>query len=354
MKNLQRIKNMSTPALIGCAGAAALALAALIFFAVAAATAYRPAPRETLYNRLQPALCLADTLTITTWNVGYCGLSAEADFFYDGGKMVRESEPRVRENLRHVADFLQHNGSDFTLLQELDRHSKRSYYMDELDTIVAQQENVHPFFATNFKTLYVPIPLRGAIGRVHAGVATLSRCKPYLVVRHAYPFAKPFPVSLFELRRCFLACRYTAPNGRDLVLVNTHNSAYDNGSQRQREMQLLRDFAMQEFDDGNYVIVGGDWNQTPPDYDKQVGTKEYTPFRLDSTLFAQGWHWVYDRSCETMRFTNEPYREGKTLSSTVDFFIASPHVQALSVTVHDLSFAHSDHNPVTAKFELQK
>ncbi len=31
------------------------------------------------------------TFTFLSWNIGYCGLGADMDFFYDGGKMVRTS-----------------------------------------------------------------------------------------------------------------------------------------------------------------------------------------------------------------------------------------------------------------------
>ncbi len=33
------------------------------------------------------------------WNIGYCGLDASMDFFYDGGEQVRPSEEKVKENL---------------------------------------------------------------------------------------------------------------------------------------------------------------------------------------------------------------------------------------------------------------
>jgi endonuclease/exonuclease/phosphatase family metal-dependent hydrolase len=54
-----------------------------------------------------------------------------------------------------------------------------------------------------------------------------------------------------------------------------------------------------------------------------------------------------------MRFTNQPYVEEKSLTSVVDFFLVSPNVKVTKVAVHRLNFEHSDHNPVTATFELQ-
>ncbi|MDR1023916.1 MAG: endonuclease/exonuclease/phosphatase family protein [Prevotellaceae bacterium] len=327
--------------------------AALLFFAVATIFAYRPVPQEVLYSKLQPQRCLPGRIAVTSWNIGYCGLGKDADFFYDGGKQVRSSKGEVLKNLERIEAFLRTDMSDFLLLQEVDVGSKRSYSIDEQRSIADSQRDGSHFFAYNYKAWFVPIPVFRPIGRVRAGLATFGRCAPYHVVRYAYPDATPYPQRIFQLKRCFLACRYTAQNGRDLVLVNTHNSAYDSGEQRADEMEMLRDFVMEEYENGSYVIVGGDWNQTPPGYEKRATTKQYTPHAVDSTLFTREWQWAYDRTAETMRFTNRPYDEKESLTSVVDFFLVSPNVEVVEVAVRKLGFEHSDHNPVTATFELK-
>ncbi|MDR0687594.1 MAG: hypothetical protein LBF55_02780 [Prevotellaceae bacterium] len=346
----------NTPLFYAIAAAATLLLLALLFFTVATITAYRPAPEETLYSKLQPQHCLPGRITVTSWNIGYCGLGKDADFFYEGGKMVRSSKKEVLENLLHITTFLQADASDFLLLQEVDVGSKRSYGIDERRSIADKLRNhkeFKEFFAYNYRAWFVPIPVFRPIGRVQSGVATLGRCAPYHVTRHAYPNITPYPQSIFLLKRCFLACRYTAENGNDFVLINTHNSAYDSGKQRAAEMEMLRDFAVKEYENGSYVVIGGDWNQTPPGYDKVASTEQYTPHPIDSDLFPKGWQWAYDSAAETMRFINQPYAEGETLTSVVDFFLISPNVKVTKVAVHRLGFEHSDHNPVTATFELQ-
>ncbi|MDR0414980.1 MAG: hypothetical protein LBH84_06160 [Prevotellaceae bacterium] len=334
------------------AGIAALLLLALLFFVVATILAYRPAPQEVIYSKLQPRRCLPNKISITSWNIGYCGLGKAADFFFDGGEQVRSSMQDVLKNLEHIRSFLQADTATFLLLQEVDVNSKRSYGINERDSIADSRHSQH-FFAYNYKAWFVPIPVFHPIGRVASGLATFGRCAPYHVMRYAYPNSTPYPQSIFLLKRCFLVCRYTTQNGRDLTLINTHNSAYDSGRQRADEMEMLRDFAVEEYESGNYVIVGGDWNQTPPGYENQAGTKQYTPHAIDADLFPKGWQWVYDRAAETMRFTNRPYVEGESLTSVVDFFLVSPNVTVVSATVNSLGFEHSDHNPVTATFVLK-
>ena len=70
------------------------------------------------------------------------------------------------------------------------------------------------------------------------------------------------------LDRCFVVSRFQLENGKELVLLNTHNSAYDaGGKMRDEEMPVIRDLMLKEFEKGNYVVAGGDWNQNPPSYD---------------------------------------------------------------------------------------
>jgi endonuclease/exonuclease/phosphatase family metal-dependent hydrolase len=54
-----------------------------------------------------------------------------------------------------------------------------------------------------------------------------------------------------------------------------------------------------------------------------------------------------------MRFTNRPYDEKESLTTVVDFILVSPNVEVVEVAEHRLGFERSDHNPVTATFELK-
>ena len=54
---------------------------------------------EVLTPKEQLPMLLKDTLVFYDWNIGYCGLGKESDFFYDGGKMVRPSQQISEKNL---------------------------------------------------------------------------------------------------------------------------------------------------------------------------------------------------------------------------------------------------------------
>ena len=46
------------------------------------------------------------------------------------------------------------------------------------------------------------------------------------------------------------------------MLVNLHLEAYDSGEGKIAQTKLLVEFLEQEYAKGNYVIAGGDFNQT--------------------------------------------------------------------------------------------
>ena len=51
--------------------------------------------------------------------------------------------------------------------------------------------------------------------------------------------------------------------GKTLVIVNSHMSAYDEGGViRKAQLDMLTSFMAEEYEKGNWVIVGGDFNHT--------------------------------------------------------------------------------------------
>ncbi|MBE0649927.1 MAG: hypothetical protein IH595_03700, partial [Bacteroidales bacterium] len=80
--------------LITIAGIFALAFfTCLVFFLVSMLTEFKPGPQEALIPRGNPKgkIVQDSIISILSWNIGYAGMGAETDFFYDGGKMVRPS-----------------------------------------------------------------------------------------------------------------------------------------------------------------------------------------------------------------------------------------------------------------------
>jgi endonuclease/exonuclease/phosphatase family metal-dependent hydrolase len=297
-------------------------------------------------------------LDILIWNIGYAGLDASMDFFYDGGKQVRPSEENVIGNLNAIENFLGQNDTvEFVLLQEVDVESKRSYRLNQADTISKELSDYYNYIALNYKVLFVPLPVHSPMGRVTGGLMSLTKYQPELVRRHSFPGNFAWPKNLFMLDRCFLVSRHPVAGGKELLVVNTHNSAYDDGSLRKKQMEYLRVFLKEEYQKGNYIIVGGDWNQSPPGFVKSFDDQEFDSINyneISEDYLPENWQWAYDETLPTNRRVGTVYERSITPTTLIDFFLVSPNIYVETVKGVDLDFQHSDHQPVLLKVKLDE
>ncbi len=349
-----------------------IAFAKIFFFAVLAivlylavvigtgtATDYRPDKiTELTIKQPNENKELSDSVyTFLTWNVGYFGLGAEMDFFYDGGKMVHPTKELVQKYTAGSLKYLETADSiDFIFLQEVDKNSKRTGRQDETEMIQHILPGFTSSFGINYNVKFVPLPFTNPMGKVEMGQMNLSKYRPVSSQRYSYFSEYAWPKRLFMLDRCFVLSRFPMENGKELVLMNTHNSAYDAGGKlRDVEMPLIRDLMLEEYNKENYVVAGGDWNQNPPDYNPEKVDKTYPAvFReiLDGSLFPENWTIIYDPAHGTNRAVDIPLVKGKTEVTIIDYFILSPNIKAEKIQVLSQGFINSDHEPVFMKIRL--
>jgi len=322
-------------------------------------TEYKPAPTEIAGSATgtDPAPLEEMTFRFMTWNIGYAGLDREMDFFYDGGVRVRTDRNSFDRNLAAIGKFIQANDSmDFILLQEVDTFARRSYFHQEHSILSGLVPGKHATFVRNYDVRFVPLPVTEPMGRVISGLSYFSEYAPVRQIRHGFAFHFPMPDRLAMLKRCFLESRYRLANGRDLVVICLHNSVFDkNGEIRKQELKFLHEFMITEFDKGNYVVAGGDWNINPRGFKTGrivTGDREmyYEP-PMDPD-FLPGWTFASDSLYPSNRDVKIPYVKGITHTTILDYFVLSPNIRLLSVHTRYLSFEHSDHHPVMMEVQL--
>ena len=98
-------------------------------------TYYDPPIVELIYSNDKAPSLSQDSFSAMIWNIGYAGLGAEADFFKDGGKMTNPEEKVVNRYFDGIMNSIEDTKADFILLQEVDSHSKRSYFNDQVSFI---------------------------------------------------------------------------------------------------------------------------------------------------------------------------------------------------------------------------
>lgn len=331
------------------------------FILYAQLTDYKPDEKvEVVSEGNSTAKMDSDSLSFVTWNIGYSGLGPDVDFFYDGGTNVITPKNLVEKYFAGIKKTVSgYKNTDFVLLQEVDQNSKRSHRINEYKEISALNSKWNATFGKNYDVNFVPVPYYEPMGDVIGGLATYTSYQSAGNTRYQFPGNFSWPTGLFFLDRCFLLQRFPTKNGKELIVINTHNSAYDDdGSLKKQQMVYMKEVLIEEYKKGNYVVVGGDWNQTPPGFDNKkfakVGgeeVREQIPVSFD--YMPEGWLWAYDPDVPTNRKVATAYDPAKTFRTVIDFFLLSPNIKLTKVKGNQTNFQYSDHQPVYMEVVLQ-
>ncbi len=363
-------------------------IAVIGFFGWLTANEYKPADVEKVEIDTTEGsgkqLKQGDSLSVVTWNIGYGALGDNADFFMDGGTNVMTAVPeRVDVNLAGVNGFLVGMNPDIAFIQEIDRGSKRSYNQDEATklqgelplltkAINEQDPDYNGYvmtFAYNFKVKFVPYPVSDPIGKVESGISILSKYEVNDSERISLPCPYSWPVKTCNLKRCLLVNRtpvYDADGndtGKELVCVNLHLEAYDNGEGKIAQTNQLREFLQEEYNKGNYVIAGGDFNQTFSNVDMSAYPVHdeipnvWKPGQIDVNDFGTDFQCLMDPSSPTCRSLDKAYNSAEDKMNfqyyMLDGFIVSNNLKVEEMVTQNTMFAPSDHNPVQIKITLE-
>ena len=247
-----------------------------------------------------------EDLNILSWNIGYAATGSESDYFYDekfngefGTYGKAPSRAVVDNHLEGITQFLKtatqggeiktsydektpfdeetttlkftdSNSNndfkkiDFGFLQEVDKPSVRSLYTDQPSIVSnAIGDNFDVEYVRNMKNALLPVPMFDQGGQVEAGILTFSRYN----VDHS----KARRISLnstgsgvdgiFNLKRAIGLIDFKVAGGKTLHLANIHASAFPQDYlKREKEYFRLIQLIEEWKKDGNYFIVGGDWN----------------------------------------------------------------------------------------------
>ena len=330
-------------------------------------TEYRPGPNEMIAvdhgNWDLPVE--GDTLKVLTWNCGYGALGDNADFFMDGGRGVMTADrERVQSNLDGIMGAVDQMDPDLILYQEIDTNAARSHFIDEEIAMIngfmeVDELKFSSAYADNLNVRFIPYPFP-PIGNVKSGLMTMSGVFTESAERIQLPCPFKWPVRLANFKRCLLLSRIPVKDsGRELVIINLHMDAYDDGEGKTEQTRALSEIMKREAGKGNYVIAGGDFNQTFDTveagvYPLQEG--KWAPGRLETAMFGEGWQFFMNSDVPSCRSLDQPY-EGSDKENfqyyAVDGFIVSDNIEVRSCETEDLGFVCTDHNPVLLECVLK-
>ena len=321
-------------------------------------------------NDQQAVLTTGEAYTAVTYNIGFGAYDQSYSFFMDTGCMADgtpvtgrygkgRSAPAVLENTENSVEIVTGLDADFVLLQEVDQAADRSYQVPQDQMMAEAMGGYGHTFANNFHTPVLFYPLHDPHGAVQAGLMTFSRFRVDSALRRSYPVDESFPTKFFDLDRCFAVHRLPVEGGRELVLINSHMSAYDEGGRiRAAQLEMLNQVMAEELAAGSYVIVGGDFNHAlGSDLVEAFPSGQLRPewvAVLDEGDLTEGMTIARAENAAevpTCRSADIPYEKGVNYVTVVDGFLVSDNIRWTAENI-DADFLASDHNPVRLTFTL--
>ena len=301
------------------------------------------------------------TYTVLTQNLGFGAYTDDFTFFMDGGESSwAESKESVVECISKSAEYITSVNPDFILLQEIDINSTRSYYINQLDLLRNSFDGYQEVFAQNYHSAFLMYPFNEPHGFCNAGIATYSKAPITSSIRRKLKISTSFSKFL-DLDRCYSVSRIPVSNGKELILYNVHLSAYGGSDEiRTSQMTMLFQDMKKEYDAGNYVLCGGDFNH---DF-----TGNSTQMLNDMDDNAFGWAKPFPSELLPEGITRcIDYSNGETIATSrncdipygpdcftviLDGFLVSDNIKVSHLENVDHKFVYSDHNPVVMQFEL--
>ncbi|PWM74907.1 MAG: endonuclease [Bacillota bacterium] len=321
----------------------------------------------TAENNEKAAVPAGEELSALSYNIGFGAYEPSFSFFMDSGTMKSGEKVRGRyakakdrataeKNTAGAAALAAEQNADFYLFQEVDTSGTRSRGVNQYAALTETFADYSRTFAVNFHSAFLLYPFNDPIGKNDSGVATFSAYRIESAERRQYPVDTGFN-KFFDLDRCFSVHRLPTDNGKQLVLVNSHMSAYDEGGLiRQKQLALLNEVLAAEYAAGNYVVVGGDFNHALAGSIDAFPTEQEIPewvFELVDGDLAEGFSFAAATNAPTCRSTDMPYRKGVNYTVVLDGFIVSDNVETVKTENIDNDFAFSDHQPAKLVFRLK-
>lgn len=201
-----------------------------------------------------------DTLKIMTYNLGY--LSGMTN-----NLAVGRSYPFIYQNLMNAKRFLLNQKVDILAVQEIDFHSNRSHYFNQLDSLAIRGRYPFSAQAVNWDKSYVPFPywpIKYQFGKLLSGQAILSKVP--IINQHVTvlnkPKSAPFYYNKFYLDR-LVQLAFIKVNTEDtLVIMNVHLEAFDSETRSDQVATVTSLF--KKYSANFPVILLGDFNSIPP------------------------------------------------------------------------------------------
>ena len=200
-------------------------------------------------------------------------------------------------------------------------------------------------------------------GKSRSGLALFSKYPVTDSLRRSFPVSTSFS-KFFDLDRCYSISRVPTDNGKELVIFLLHMSAYGNSDAiREGQIRMLSQDMQKEYEAGNYVLCGGDFNhdlKASNDDNDDAADYESWAYPFPREELPEHLSFCIDQLSDTernalwnsARNADMEYIPGETYTVTLDGFIISDNIECLQYENVNTGYSYSDHDPVYMKFKL--
>ena len=307
-------------------------------------------------------LTAGEKYSALTYNIGFGAYTPDFSFFMDGGKSSwAKSKDSVKETIKGAGELVASKDPDFALVQEIDLDATRSYHTDEYEMLRNILPEYTTVFAQNYDSAFLFYPFTQPHGSSRAGLGLFSKYPVSSALRRSFPISTSFS-KFFDLDRCYSVSRIPVDNGKELVIFNLHMSAYGNSDAiRQGQIEMLCNDMAKEYEAGNYVLCGGDFNHDLKASEEDTESCESWAFPFPRSELPEHFTFCLDLLTEeeqaalwnSARNADMEYVPGVTYTVTLDGFIISDNIECLSYENVNTGYSYSDHDPVKVEFMLK-
>ncbi len=221
------------------------------------------------------------SLNVLTWNIRF-GIG-RLPFFGDScGDRTVFTENEVLDALELIATKIDQIEPDIILFQEVDRESKRTAYIDQVQWILDHTDMNYAAYASMWKAQTIP---SDGIGRMDAGNVIMSKWEIESAERIQLPLRtdQDALTQMFYLRRNVLKTKIAVPGQEHFYAVNVHATAFATDDTKQKHIDQFKEILDEINASGYEFVAGGDLNSIPPgaetdycDEDACTGDKFHT------------------------------------------------------------------------------
>jgi len=253
-----------------------------------------------------------NVIKVMSWNLG-------SGIYND--KYCKNNKPKsIKENIKGQLNIIEDNICDIYLFQEVSKFSINNNFVNQYKLLKNKLSNYASYFLNN-KNIFIE------------GKLTLTKNDSNS--RDIYiPYkSNKLKDNIFVSNKHNIITRMKI-NNKELIIFNIHFAPYKRQNElRNKQLSYIVELANKEISNGNYVIIGGDFNMNIKD------------LKFDNLNVALA-------SKPTSRDLNEQY----TINSKMNYydgFIYSNNIKLINIDVI-YNFMYSDHCPIIVGFEIKE